>query len=120
MNNTPRPKLGLIVCFAWFPDHNNPNRPGEKYRPVLISDFDPSTKMFTVIYGTSQHIERIGNGEFVVVMEGLSKPTKFCCAYQRQIPASEVYFVGKDGKKTVLGVLPIAYNTAFERALKEI
>lgn len=119
MKITPQPKFGLIVCFAWFPDHNNPNQPGEKYRPVLISDFNPSTKMFTIIYGTSQNVDRCGLGEFVVEMDGLTKPTKFCCAYQRQIPASEIYFC-KDGKKHVLGSLNQTHYVKYQRALLEI
>lgn len=118
MKTTPQPKFGLIVCFAWFPDHNHPNQPGEKYRPVLICDFDPSTKMFTCIYGTSQNTNRCGAGEFVVAMEGLSKPTKFCCAYQRKVPASDIYFC-QNGQKHVVGPLPQSFYKQFGRALLE-
>lgn len=119
MKITTQPNLGLLVCFAWFPDHNHPNQPGDKFRPVLICDFEPSTKMFTVIYGTSQNTDRCGMGEFVVQMDGLTKLTKFCCAYQRKIPASEIYFC-KDGSKHVVGPLPHSFYKDFEKALLEI
>mgnify|MGYP004703423871 CR=1 FL=1 len=115
---TPKP-LRLIVLYAWLPDHNNPHQPGPKYRPVLVLDINPQNQQLLVVYGTSQNTQQMGKGEFTVHLEGLSKPTKFCFAYQRWIPANDLYLC-KNGKKHVVGSLPSDYYDRVIDALEEI
>lgn len=116
--NTPKP-FRLIVLYAWLPDHLNPNRPGPKYRPVLVLDVNSQTKELLVVYGTSQKTEYPGKGEFTVHFDGLTKPTKFCLGYQRWIPATDRYLC-KDGKKNIIGYLPHDYYDVLRDAIKDI
>lgn len=105
--NTLKP-FRLIVMYVWLPDHNNPNQPGPKYRPVLVLDVNSQTKELLVVYGTSQKAQYPLKGEFTVDFPGLTKPTKFCFTYQRWIPATDSYLC-KDGNKNIIGYLPQKY-----------
>lgn len=118
MKNTLKPNR-LIVLKVWLPDHENPNQPGPKYRPVLLLDVNPLTNEILVIYGTSQNTSIIRRGEFTVHLDCLAKPTKFCCSYQRWIPATDLYLC-RNGEKHVLGFLTKNYYSPLLDALKEI
>ncbi|HAQ48657.1 MAG TPA: hypothetical protein DCR37_06385 [Glaciecola sp.] len=79
MNYTSTKPFGLVL-YAWFPEHDRPNKPGRKYRPVVVLDVNPHTQEILVAYGTSQGVNSCGVGEFIVdahTVDGLTKTTKF-------------------------------------------
>jgi hypothetical protein len=108
--------------YAWFPEHDHPNQPGPKYRPVIVLDVNSHTKEILVAYGTSQQVERNGRGEFILEQKhlvGLTANTKFCCDYRRWMPATDEYLF-KNGKNRILGHLPKSYYSALMQAIREV
>ena len=107
MSYTSTKPFGLVL-YAWFPEHNCPNQPGTKYRPVVVLDVNSHTQEMLVAYGTSQGVHSCGVGEFIVdadSVDGLTKTTKFCVQYYRWIPATDNYLAYRD-KRNVLGKIP--------------
>jgi hypothetical protein len=69
--------------------------PGRKFRPVFVVATDDRNGRTEVlcVYGTSQHIDRIGRGEFVVSCSDLplEKPTKFSFRKMFWLPLDKTY-----------------------------
>jgi hypothetical protein len=81
----PAPDPGDIV-WCRFPEMES-IRPGPKPRPGLVVSVDDSMSpvRVRVAYGTTQHLDRLGKGDFVITEQdgaayratGLAHPTKF-------------------------------------------
>jgi len=81
----PPPQPGDIV-WCRFPEERLP-KPGPKARPALVLQVgeDKGRPVVAVAYGTSQKVDRLYPGEFVIALSdreaydaaGLSHPTKF-------------------------------------------
>ncbi|MGI2205186.1 toxin of addiction system [Shewanella oncorhynchi] len=105
--SNPAALVGVIL-FAWFPSDEHPNRPGPKFRPVLVVDADPSGSQLRLAYGTSQRVDENYRGELTFrshEMEKLDKDTKFCLGRTRWVPVTPEYFV-KDGNQVIIGTIP--------------
>lgn len=99
------------ILFAWFPEDENPHRPGPKFRPVLVIDADPSAKRVCLAYGTSQRVEQNGKGEITFRKEeiqGLKKDTKFCLGKAKWVPMTTEYLSQnqEDGGVVCIGFIP--------------
>ncbi len=96
----PRPKPGDIV-WCRFPQHAS-LRPGPKSRPALVLKVgeNAAATWVQVAYGTSQKVDRLFPGEFVITpsdgdayaISGLSYPTKFDLASTFELPFNEDWF----------------------------
>lgn len=99
------------ILFAWFPEDENPHKPGPKFRPVLVVDVDPDQRRLCVAYGTSQHTDQNRIGEITFgqnEIEGLNRDTKFCLGKQKWIPMTNAYLskTPSISKLAVLGFIP--------------
>lgn len=113
----PAPKPGDIV-WCRFPQDKR-LRPGPKPRPALVLEVGAiaGAVAVTVVYGTSQKVERLFPGEFAVVpadgtayaAAGLSYPTKFNFRQRVQLPYNDRWFDVPPsqpfGRQPKLGVL---------------
>jgi hypothetical protein len=96
----PQPKPGDIV-WCKFPQHPS-LKPGPKSRPALVLKVgdQAAATWVQVAYGTSQKVDRLFPGEFVVapsdgdayVISGLSYATKFDLASTFERPFNEDWF----------------------------
>lgn len=99
------------ILFAWFPEEENPHRPGPKFRPVLVLDVDPDHQRLCVAYGTSQRVGQNRKGEITFgknEISGLTHDTKFCLGKSRWIPLASEYLAESESssKLAVLGLIP--------------
>lgn len=102
--------VGAVVS-CWYPQHDAPNKPGPKFRPVLVVGYDDKAKRLKVVYGTSQNTHRNGLGEITFSQKeinGLSKDTKFCLRNADWLPLHRDYFADARGKQEILGSIPKA------------
>lgn len=116
--------VGAII-FAWMPQDENPNRPGPKFRPVLVIDADIESKRILVAYGTSQDVWRNNKGEITFTtheVPGLTKDTKFCLAKAKWIDLSPEYLSKSlnSTKFTVLGMFPRRRSHELQVRLEEV
>lgn len=96
----PQPKPGDIV-WCKFPQHAS-LQPGPKSRPALILKVGEkaAATWVQVAYGTSQKVDKLYSGEFVIApsdgdayfISGLSYPTKFDLASTFELPFNEDWF----------------------------
>jgi len=96
----PQPKPGDIV-WCKFPQHAS-LKPGPKPRPALVLKVgeNAAATWVQVAYGTSQKVDKLFPGEFVITpsdgdayaISGLSYPTKFNLASAFELPFNEDWF----------------------------
>lgn len=96
----PQPKPGDIV-WCKFPQHAS-LKPGPKSRPALVLKVGEkaAATWVQVAYGTSQKVDKLFPGEFVITpsdgdayaISGLSYPTKFNLASAFELPFNEDWF----------------------------
>lgn len=96
----PQPKPGDIV-WCKFPQHAS-LKPGPKSRPSLVLKVGEkaAATWVQVAYGTSQKVDKLFPGEFVITpsdgdaysISGLSYPTKFNLASTFELPFNEDWF----------------------------
>lgn len=109
--------------------------PGPKPRPALVFSVTEREDgiAVTVVYGTSQKIDRLAAGEFVIrkadhkaayEMAGLSYDTKFDLRNRVELPWSDSFFAvppnPAHGQTPKLGSLHIGMKRALEAAAKAI
>lgn len=116
--------IGAIV-FAWFPEDENPQIAGPKYRPTLIVDIDQSKMMVRLAYGTSQNISNLRRGEILFKqseIKDLSKDTKFCLGKTKWVSLSpEMFFRDtKHSKLSVIGSIPSNRVRDLMQSIEEI
>lgn len=100
----PQPKAGDIVQCR-FPEEVG--RPGPKERPALVLEVeealdDPTGCVITVAYATSQRINTVYPGEFVIepnVATGLTVATKFDLVNRHRLPFDDAWFAPAPGKR---------------------
>lgn len=128
----PAPKPGDI---AWcrFPQDKR-LRPGPKSRSALVLEIGTIAGEIavTVVYGTSQKVERLFPGEFAIVpadgaayaATGLSYPTKFNFRQRVQLPYNDRWFdvppARPFGQQPKLGVLHPALVRRAEAAFRAV
>lgn len=128
MHHLSAPRVGAIIRGRFpeqedvFDDHR-----GKCRRPLLVLAIerqgDGATEVL-VAYGTSQHINRCGRGEFVLTTEQapfLNTATKFCLCRRLWLPLSTRHFpMGSSaGRCDVLGALPRNVLARVEQAATE-
>lgn len=96
----PQPKPGDIV-WCKFPQHAS-LKPGPKSRPALVLKVGEQAAVIwvQVAYGTSQKVDKLFPGEFVIApsdgdayaISGLSYATKFDLASTFELPFNEDWF----------------------------
>lgn len=96
----PPPQPGDIV-WCRFPEERLP-KPGPKARPALVLQVgeDLGRPVVVVAYGTSQKVDRLYPGEFVIAPSdreaydaaGLSHPTKFDLRRTFELNYNDVWF----------------------------
>jgi hypothetical protein len=96
----PRPKPGDIV-WCKFPEHAS-LKPAPKSRPALVPKVgeNAGATWVRVAYGTSQEVDKLFPGEFVIIpsdgdaysISALSYPTKFNLASTFELPFNEDWF----------------------------
>ena len=101
----PPPKPGDIV-WCRFPQDKIP-RPGPKSRPALVIQVGAiaDEAAVTVVYGTSQKVDRLFPGEFAITpadgaaytVSGLSYPTKFNFRQRIELPYNDRWFAVPPG-----------------------
>ena len=101
----PQPKPGDIV-WCKFPLHAS-LKPGPKPRPALVlkTGEKEAQAWVQVAYGTSQKVDRLFAGEFVISpadgdaysVSGLSYPTKFNFVSAFELPFNEDWFAVPPG-----------------------
>ncbi|CAI10306.1 INTERPRO: probable CcdB protein, possible toxin of addiction system (plasmid) [Aromatoleum aromaticum EbN1] len=115
------PRPGEVVK-AWMPETEEVCSPGRKFRPVFVVATDDRNGRTEVlcVYGTSQHIDRIGRGEFVVSCSDLplEKPTKFSFRKMFWLPLDKTYFTDYE-QQVSFGNLPVKYRRMLAFAAKE-
>lgn len=116
--------IGAIV-FAWFPEDENPQIAGPKYRPTLVVDIDQSKMMVRLAYGTSRNVLNHRRGEITYErheIEGLTKDTKFCLGNTKWVSLSpEMFFRDKKHSKlSVIGFTPSNRVRDLMRSIEEI
>lgn len=99
------PKPGDIV-WCRFPEEGD-LKPAPKSRPALVLSVGVIGEETAVViaYGTSQKVDRLYGGEFVIVpgdgaaflTSGLSYPTKFNLARRVELPYNERWFTVPPG-----------------------
>lgn len=113
----PLPEPGDIV-WCRFP-HQGFAAPGPKPRPAVVVDVGElrGEPAIEVIYGTSQKLDRLRSGEFVIApadgaaftLSGLSYPTKFDTRRSVFLPYNDAWFAvppgAPHGQLPRLGVL---------------
>jgi len=113
----PQPRPGDIV-WCKFPQHAS-LKPGPKSRPALVLKVGEkaAATWVQVAYGTSQKVDKLFSGEFVIAdsdgdaysISGLSYPTKFNLASTFELPFNEDWFgvppAAPHGQVPKLGVL---------------
>lgn len=128
----PASKPGDIVWCRFPPEKRL--RPGPKPRPALVLEVGTIAGEIavTVVYGTSQKVERLFPGEFVIVpadgaayaAAGLSYPTKFNFRQRVQLPYNDRWFdvpPGRPfGRQPKLGVLHPALMRRAEAAFRAV
>ena|SRR5450830_1760506 len=111
--------LGAIVR-VWFPETESVLQPGPKFRPCLVLGIDSSSTSPTrvlVAYGTSQHTERHGLGEFVVkktTVPQLDCDTKFCLTKALWLPLSGAYFASGGRQLQPVALPKSLYSELYE------
>lgn len=114
--------VGAVVS-CWFPQHDRPNSPGPKYRPVLVAGCDSKAGKILVVYGTSQRTHIAGRAEIsfgTSEIAGLSKDTKFCLRNAEWLPLKAEYFADNAGKINILGRIPAARTNELLERIEEI
>jgi len=128
----PAPKPGDIV-WCRFPQDKR-LRPGPKPRPALVLEVGTIAGAIavTVVYGTSQKVERPFPGEFAIApvdgaayaAAGLSYPTKFNFRQRVQLPYNDRWFdvpPGQPfGQQPKLGVLHPSLMRRAEAAFRAV
>lgn len=126
------PKPGDIV-WCRFPEEGD-LKPAPKSRPALVLSVGTigAQPAVVIAYGTSQKLERLYAGEFVVVpgdgaafvASGLSYPTKFNLARRIELPYSEHWFAvppgAPFGQQPKLGLLHPSLMARAEAAFRAI
>lgn len=118
------PRAGDIV-FAWMPESEQTDQPGPKFRPVLILECSAGQNgqlQVLVAYGTSQHTNAHGLGEFTVhpcPEAPLNKPTKFSLLKRMRLPLEQRFFADQDGFPHSSGAVPVKTLGSFMRACQE-
>ena len=101
----PPPQPGDIV-WCRFPEERLP-KPGPKARPALVLQVgeDQGRPVVAVAYGTSQKVDRLYPGEFVIALSdreaydaaGLSHPTKFDLRRTFELDYNDIWFAVAPG-----------------------
>ena len=101
----PPPQPGDIV-WCRFPEERLP-KPGPKARPALVLQVgeDQGRPVVAVAYGTSQKVDRLYPGEFVIALSdreaydaaGLSHPTKFDLRRTFELDYNDAWFAVAPG-----------------------
>ena len=101
----PPPQPGDIV-WCRFPEERLP-KPGPKARPALVLQVgeDQGRPVVAVAYGTSQKVDRLYPGEFVIALldreaydaAGLSHPTKFDLRRTFELDYNDTWFAVAPG-----------------------
>ena len=127
------PEPGDII-WCRFPQRPR-DVPGPKPRPALVFSVTEHEDgiMVTVVYGTSQKIDRLAAGEFAIRkaenkaaydLAGLSYDTKFDLRNRVELPWSDTFFAvppnPAHGQRPKLGGLHISMMRALEAAVKVI
>ena len=114
----PQPVPGDIV-WCRFPELPQP-APGPKPRPALVLEVIEREDGLevTVVYGTSQRVDKLSAGEFAITRlghaaafkaAGLSHDTKFDFRQTVRLPWNEAFFAvppgAPNGQKPLLGTL---------------
>lgn len=99
-------EMGKILS-VWWPEHNNRNVPGPKFRPAIFLGecFIEGARSWVVVYGTSQAqaFKETRNGADMMVPAisdisqdaVLSLPTRFDFNDIQAVPATTAYFSAK-------------------------
>lgn len=114
--------VGAVVS-CWFPQHDQPNLPGPKYRPALVAGCDAKAGKILVVYGTSQRTHLAGRGEISFSpseIAGLSKDTKFCLRNAQWLPLKAEYFADNAGKINILGRIPSDRSREMKERIEEV
>jgi len=122
MSQLESPCPGEVVG-AWMPETEEVCSPGSKFRPVLVMAVDEHDGQIDVLcaYGTSQNVDRVGRGEFVVTPADLrlEKTTKFCLRKMYWLPLEASYFA-RNGAQAVAGRLSSKLLSKLAFAAKEV
>lgn len=97
----PAPLVGDLV-WCWFPQPPNP-APGPKARPALVIGVETREDgvIVSVVYGTSQRLDRLTTGEFAITrlrhpqafaLAGLAFDTKFNFRSVVDLPWGDAFF----------------------------
>lgn len=113
--------LGSIILCR-FPVAN-PSEQDAKFRPTLVVDYNPQTHELQVVYGTSQHTERLDRGQIRFTpteIPGLSKTTKFSLCSTAWLPVKPEYFFSKSTQTfQIIGRIPSHRYTDLLLAITE-
>lgn len=112
------------VLLVWWPEDENPNRPGPKFRPGYVMDIDLDKRKVLIAYGTSQRTNLQAAGEITIThdeMPVLKRDTKFCFRKAKWIPLkSEFLSKSQSGVDVLyLGPPPAGRADDFLNALSE-
>lgn len=124
MQTSSPPQAGQII-WGRFPEmeHVFADECGKAGRPCLVLEMSDEGRNGSpevlVAYGTSQHTERQGRGEFVLTVKEapcLRKSTKFCLERRMWLPLARF---AASGQVEVAGALPRNALVRLQRAAVE-
>lgn len=110
MASSPLSALVGGVLLVWWPEDENPNQPGPKFRPGYVLDLDIAAKKVLLAYGTTKRLEVQAAGELVVTheeMPSLKQDTKFCLRRTKWVPLSPTFLSKSQVGVDVIYVGPV-------------
>ncbi|MEC5317511.1 type II toxin-antitoxin system PemK/MazF family toxin [Brenneria populi subsp. brevivirga] len=125
----PLPAPGDIL---WCKFPHQLGMPGPKPRPALVLNIIPNEHAVLVVYGTTQKIDRIYPGEFVIgpkldgwEVSGLLRETKFDLSRSVTVPFTTDWFnvapgIFKKSPPPKMGIIPPLAIPALQKAYKAI